>query len=125
MHIYDVLAVFMLFVFTLIFFRANNSEDLSVLLNSAFFGTLSDLMNPVKAVNSMMTIFSSSRHMIILMSSVCLLFLVDFLLKKQDLDEYLKGRPTFYRWSFYFVITAWIFLFGAFSRPENFVYFQF
>jgi hypothetical protein len=94
-------------------------------LNGAFFGTFSDFMNPIQALESLPLIFSSNRQILILFLSVCFLFLIDFLLNKHDFGDYLKGRTTFYRWSLYFVITAWIFLFGAFSRPENFIYFQF
>ncbi|HAW52727.1 MAG TPA: membrane-bound O-acyltransferase family protein [Flavobacteriales bacterium] len=124
-HVYDVVAVFMLFTFTLIFFRANNSSDLFVLLDKAFYGTISDLYNPIQSLGSALDIFTSARQMSVLFLSVGFLFVVDLLLNERDFADYLKGRPTVFRWTSYFLITAWIILFGAFSRPENFVYFQF
>ena len=122
---YDKLAVFFLFTYTLIFFRANNSSDLFVLLRSALLDTWSEFLHMSAYLPGLAKVFASQRQMFILLLSVLVLFLIDAALRQRDFGDFLRGKSGLIRWSVYLGVLAWIFVFGAFARPENFVYFQF
>ncbi|MEQ9063030.1 MAG: MBOAT family O-acyltransferase [Vicingaceae bacterium] len=122
---YDMFVVFALWTFSLIFFRANSTSDLPILLNSALVTSWSQFIHPSTWIGELTSMFESSRQVFLLLLSVCLLFGMDGSMKKRDFGTFLTNRSGISRWGIYFGVLAWIFLFGAFSRPENFVYFQF
>ena len=44
---------------------------------------------------------------------------------KKDINAVFDAMPRFARWTLYYVLIAWFVMFGDYSIPEQFIYFQF
>ena len=114
---------FLVFTFSLIFFRAETLND-SIYMVSTLF-EFSGFMG-IEALSEILKgLFISSAIMNQMAVSFFLFILIDILIGQKDFSLMVKPfyRPV--RWVVYFVLILWILYFGRFDIEPTFVYFQF
>lgn len=116
---------FILFAFSLIVFRAESGSDALVLMSQL----PTQLAHQISSVNNFLSalspLFSSQLEFIYVFSSFILFISVDLIIRNKGIDGVLKSVPKIGRITIYYFIIGWILFFGAFEKPQEFVYFQF
>lgn len=111
-----ILRTYLLFAFSLLFFRLETFTDITYYLKHISF-----------QVNSYYKEFKlgmSDHDLIILGCGIFLMFLYEYFMSKKDLLNALSRQPGIVRWSIYYIIILVIFIFGELGN-ENFIYLQF
>ncbi|MFC2114575.1 MBOAT family O-acyltransferase, partial [Bacteroidota bacterium] len=103
-----------------VFFRAENTKDAFFILKSIAsrfeFHSVSD---------SFYALFGETKDIFYIFPSLLLFLLLEFMLRKRDIDNLLKPLNSYWHWIIYFFITLWIIVFGSFGISQEFIYFQF
>jgi len=104
---------FIIVCFSWIFFRANN-------INEAFV-----LIDNMLQIKSILPHFSFDRKLLLIFFIlISLLFIIDKIEYKTDLNKYLQTKNIIFRWTVYYIIIFSIIGFGNWELNE-FIYFQF
>ncbi len=112
----SILRTYLIFAFSLIFFRMDSvSEALYLIKNISF-----QVRSSWKEIN-----IGMSDHICIVAGSALTLILVyEYFMSKCDLHALLKRQPTTIRWSIYYLLAIVLFTLGQFSA-DSFIYLQF
>lgn len=123
-QVWDWFVVTSLFGFALIIFRAEDFGVVRELGAHLFSGLKMQLVQP-GILQLIIGFFGSVQKIWIVSLSIFILFAIDLSIFKEDFSMYFSRKPRLLRWPVYYLLFSWTFLFGAFTRPEAFVYFQF
>lgn len=113
---YSILRTYLLFAFSLLFFRLSSLSDAGYMISHLSF----NLHTSIKELRLGMT----DQECIVTGVAVVLLFLYEYFMSKQDLLQALNQRHRIIRWGVYYLIVLLMFLFGQFGS-EDFIYLQF
>ena len=113
---YSILRTYLLFAFSLLFFRLPSLSDAGYMISHLSF----NLHTSIKELRLGMT----DQECIVTGVAVVLLFLYEYFMSKQDLLQALNQRHRIIRWGVYYLIVLLMFLFGQFGS-EDFIYLQF
>lgn len=113
---YSILRTYLLFAFSLLFFRLPSLSDAGYMISHLSF----NLHTSIKELRLGMT----DQKCIVTGVAVVLLFLYEYFMSKQDLLQALNQRHRIIRWGVYYLIVLLMFLFGQFGS-EDFIYLQF
>ncbi|PKP43768.1 MAG: membrane-bound O-acyltransferase family protein [Bacteroidetes bacterium HGW-Bacteroidetes-12] len=116
---------FSLFAFSLIIFRAENGYDALTLIGRLPQQLITQVTSVDAIISTLTPMFSTQLELVYLLCSFALFISVDLLIRNKGIDGVLRTIPTFGRISIYYIIISWILFFGAFEKPQEFVYFQF
>ena len=114
--VYSILRTYLLFAFSLLFFRLPSLSDTGYMISHLSF----NLHTSIKELRLGMT----DQECIIVGVAVVLLFLYEYFMSKRDLLQALSRRHGIIRWSVYYLFVLLMFLFGQFGS-EDFIYLQF
>lgn len=112
----SILRTYLLFAFSLVFFRANSVADALYFIRNISF----DVHHSWKEIN----IGMPDHNCIVAGSALALVLTYEYLMSKQDLLTALEKQAAPVRWSVYFLITVLLFMLGQFSS-DSFIYLQF
>ena len=112
-NVYAVLITFLLFAFSLIFFRANSLTDATYFISHLSLGNIHSIKD--------LRIGLSDKIYLITGISFVLLLTFEYFNSKKDLLSGTKSLPTAIRWIIYFVLLFVVISFGHFS-DDSFVY---
>ncbi len=124
-RVVDSLLVTFLFGLGLLIFRSNSIQDAWSLLTQIPQGLIHQLTHIDAFVDVVFSLFRSKSELVILTVTTLMMLVIDGYIGKTSISQLLDKWNRTQRWSFYFVIVTSLVLFGAFSKPESFVYFQF
>lgn len=116
--------IFLLFCFSLIFFRANNLTDAIYIISNMFDG----IMNPINYLKFAYSVphAVSKIGMLILIIEFSVLFYLDFIQYCfGGLQNYLNGKKQYYKWVINVILVVLILLCSVKSAGGEFIYFQF
>ena len=113
---YSILRTYLLFAFSLLFFRLSSLSDAGYMISHLSF----NLHTSIKELRLGMT----DQECIVTGVAVVLLFLYEYFMSKQDLLQALNQRHRIIRWGVYYLLVLLMFLFGQFGS-EDFIYLQF
>ena len=108
--------------FAWLFFRAENWNQVQILMSS-IFKPQTEGLNSFIAVLSNSGYLTSSGRMLLFIFPVFLL--IEFFIGKNDFTILLNKSPKYFRWGFYYVILLSILFFGVLDSAPEFIYFQF
>ncbi len=121
----DRLWVVALFGFGLFIFRANSIVD-AFHLFVQIPTHLSYHLSSLEVLNATLTsLFDSTQDLLIMIVSVGFMMGIDFKIRNSDMGIWLLSLRRYKSVALEILIVLWIFVFGAFAQPENFVYFRF
>jgi len=116
---------FFLFAFSLITFRAESGTDAWTLITHLPQKIGTQLFDLGILTSIFQQIFPSSLLFIYTMLSLGIFLIVDLLISTRGIEAAIKHLSKPVRVSIYYFLIIWFLLFGAFSEPLTFVYFQF
>lgn len=118
------IVVFLLYTFSLVFFRAQNLSSALEILRRIFTGLELRLF-------SFQTLFAAGLDVkdgVVALCAILILGLVDIYSRKTDVVKALTAKPLVLRWALYLVLIAVIAVFGIYGPAYDavpFIYFQF
>ena len=119
--LYQVFRTYILFSFTMIFFRATSvSEALHILKNMLFFNP-GELMN----ISLLVELRSELLDYVLLFISIGIMFIVELLARKINVREKLFEQNILFRWILIFGLIFFVIVFGCYGvgyNPTNFIY---
>jgi Predicted membrane protein involved in D-alanine export len=107
---------YLLFAFSLIFFRISSIHDALYFLRNISFS----IHRTWKEIN----IGMSDHSCIVVGSSLVLLLVYEYFTFQNDLMKVLERKPTWFRWSVYYLLIFVLFTLGKFGT-DSFIYLQF
>ena len=113
---YSILRTYLLFAFSLLFFRLPSLSDAGYMISHLSF----NLHTSIKELRLGMT----DQECIVAGVAVIVLFLYEYFMSKLDLLQALSERHRIIRWGVYYLLVLLMFLFGQFGS-EDFIYLQF
>jgi alginate O-acetyltransferase complex protein AlgI len=113
---------FTLICFAWLFFRSRNLKQAVSILKIIRHPHAASLREQWQQV--MYYLPADHLYGIYILSFILFLF-IDYVLFNYSFAETIYKLPKWTRWSIYVIIAWWIILFGAFSNPPKFIYFQF
>lgn len=113
---YSIIRTYLLFAFSLLFFRLPALSDVGYMVSHLSF----NIHSSIKELRLGMT----DQECIVTGVAVVLLFMYEYFMSKQDLLQKLSQRHKIVRWSVYYLLVLLMFLFGQFGS-EDFIYLQF
>ena len=114
--VYSILRTYLLFAFSLLFFRLPLLSDAGYMIRHLSF----NMHTSIKELRLGMT----DQECIVAGVAVVLLFLYEYFMSKRDLLQALGRCHRIIRWSIYYLLVLLMFLFGQFGS-EDFIYLQF
>lgn len=114
--VYSIIRTYLLFAFSLLFFRLPALSDVGYMVSHLSF----NIHSSIKELRLGMT----DQECIVTGVAVVLLFMYEYFMSKQDLLQKLSQRHKIVRWSVYYLLVLLMFLFGQFGS-EDFIYLQF
>ena len=114
--VYSILRTYLLFAFSLLFFRLPSLSDAGYMISHLSF----NLHTSIKELRLGMT----DQECIVAGVAVVVLFLYEYFMSKRDLLQALSERHRIIRWGVYYLLVLLMFLFGQFGS-EDFIYLQF
>ena len=114
--VYSILRTYLLFAFSLLFFRLPLLSDAGYMISHLSF----NMHTSIKELRLGMT----DQECIVAGVAVVLLFLYEYFMSKRDLLQALSRCHRIIRWSIYYLLVLLMFLFGQFGS-EDFIYLQF
>lgn len=118
----SVITTFFLVAFAWVFFRANKVSDAFYIVSHL----LADKAN-IFSVSSIKSIFHLGLNIyeiLIAISSIIFMMIIHYLERKDDTWQVWRNKPTYIRWSLYYLFVFIIIAFGVFDKNQ-FIYFQF
>ncbi len=114
--VYSIIRTYLLFAFSLLFFRLPALSDVGYMVSHLSF----NIHSSIKELRLGMT----DQECIVAGVAVVLLFVYEYFMSKQDLLQKLSQCHKIVRWSVYYLLVFLMFLFGQFGS-EDFIYLQF
>lgn len=111
-----ILRTYLIFAFSLIFFRLNTLSDAIYYIRNMSF----EVDSSWKEID----LGIPDHNLIVAGSALLLLFLFEYLSSKRDILELLSKQHVAVRWAIYFILVMALFSLGQFSS-DNFIYLQF
>ena len=105
-----------------VFFRASTLSDSLLLIGNMAHGWADQLLNPATIFAG---IFLSTYDLVVLFSSLAILFITDAFIGQHDINFLLNRIPRPVRYVAYYGLTAWIIFMGVYDLSPGFIYFQF
>lgn len=119
-----VLRTFLLFCFSLIFFRANSIADASYITRHLFDG-LDRLKLNDQFLQMFVMLRTSKLDFAVSLAALTLLFVVEILQYRYQLRELIEQQRIWVRWGLYYACIIAIFLAATLNESQRFIYFQF
>lgn len=111
-----IIRTYLIFAFSLIFFRLNTLSDAVYYIRNMSF----QIDSSVREI----TLGIPDHNLIVAGSALLLLFIFEYLSSKRDLLALLSKQHIVIRWTIYFILVLTLFSLGQFSS-DNFIYLQF
>jgi len=112
----SIIRTYLLFAFSLIFFRLDSVTDAFYYIRHISFSTHASWKE--------MSIGMSDHNCIVAGSALVLILTYEFFMSKRDLLEALAKQPALIRWSIYYLLAIMFFTLGQFNS-DSFIYLQF
>lgn len=112
----SIIRTYLLFAFSLIFFRLNSVTDAFYYIRHISFSTHASWKE--------MSIGMSDHNCIVAGSALVLILTYEYFMSKRDLLEALAKQPALIRWSIYYLLAIMFFTLGQFNS-DSFIYLQF
>jgi len=118
----DTLFIFILVSFAWIFFRANTVPEALYIVKHIFrgIGNIAQMKSALASVAG----GDGLNNLVILLFFAIVLFVVESRQKAEEIYLWIKQKPAWLRWTFYYAVIMAIFSFGVFDRSP-FLYFRF
>lgn len=115
---------FSLVTFSWIFFRANTLKDALYIITHTFTNMESYItFNGIfQALDSLGV---GQFQFLFTIFSIIIMEIFHLKLRTKKIQDILKTRPIYIRWSVYYMLMLWIIMFGVFGNGPEFIYFQF
>ena len=112
----SIIRTYLLFAFSLIFFRLDSVTDAFYYIRHISFSTHASWKE--------MSIGMSDHNCIVAGSALVLILTYEYFMSKRDLLEALAKQPALIRWSIYYLLAIMFFTLGQFNS-DSFIYLQF
>lgn len=112
----SIIRTYLLFAFSLIFFRLDSVTDAFYYIRHISFSTHASWKE--------MSIGMSDHNCIVAGSALVLILTYEYFMSKRDLLEALAEQPALIRWSIYYLLAIMFFTLGQFNS-DSFIYLQF
>ena len=112
----SIIRTYLLFAFSLIFFRLDSVTDAFYYIRHISFSTHASWKE--------MSIGMSDHNCIVTGSALVLILTYEYFMSKRDLLEALAKQPALIRWSIYYLLAIMFFTLGQFNS-DSFIYLQF
>lgn len=119
----QILSTFSLTCFAWIFFRAKNMNDAFYVVTHMFTGLGSVLKLEILKDNLAGLGFNKSDYLIVFIS-IIFMEIIQFYQGNEKIYQIMADKPTWLRWTFYYLLIIGILMFGVFQQSK-FIYFQF
>ena len=119
LSILKILIVFHLVVFAWIFFRANSISDAFYIVQHLL------VFKPAQSLAYTVNVLFPRNDLLVALLAIIMMESIHFVQERGDIWQFLKPKPIYLRWAFYYVIFFMLIFLGEFSSHEEFVYFQF
>jgi D-alanyl-lipoteichoic acid acyltransferase DltB (MBOAT superfamily) len=121
-NIAGLIITFALVNFAWLFFRAENWDHISILIDNIFY-------SKTVGFNSFVELIIESKHFTapgrMLLFVFPVFVLIEIFLGKREFSHLLGNSPKYLRWGFYYAILLSILFFGVLDSAPEFIYFQF
>ena len=115
---------FCLVAFAWVFFRAESLGDAWYIVTHLFSGFDEMLRNGLSLKHFIAAVWSV-RQWVIMLSLLAFMSLIHRLQSHDGMRHMFKGKPVWFRWSFYYILLMLILCFGVFEAKNQFIYFEF
>lgn len=112
----SILRTYLLFAFSLIFFRLESVSDALYYIRNISFSTHANWKE--------VSIGIPDHNCIVAGSALVLILVYEYFMSKRDLLEALEKQPMLVRWSIYYLLAIMLFTLGQFNS-DSFIYLQF
>ena len=112
----SILRTYLLFAFSLIFFRLESVSDALYYIRNISFNTHASWKE--------VSIGIPDHNCIVAGSALVLILVYEYFMSKRDLLEALEKQPMLVRWSIYYLLAIMLFTLGQFNS-DSFIYLQF
>ncbi len=112
----SILRTYLLFAFSLIFFRLESVSDALYYIRNISFSTHASWKE--------VSIGIPDHNCIVAGSALVLILVYEYIMSKRDLLEALEKQPMLVRWSIYYLLAIMLFTLGQFNS-DSFIYLQF
>lgn len=112
----SILRTYLLFAFSLIFFRLESVSDALYYIRNISFSTHASWKE--------VSIGIPDNNCIVAGSALVLILVYEYFMSKRDLLEALEKQPMLVRWSIYYLLAIMLFTLGQFNS-DSFIYLQF
>jgi alginate O-acetyltransferase complex protein AlgI len=112
----SILRTYLLFAFSLIFFRLESVSDALYYIRNISFSTHASWKE--------VSIGIPDHNCIVAGSALVLILVYEYIMSKRDLLEALEKQPMLVRWSIYYLLAIMFFTLGQFNS-DSFIYLQF
>ena len=112
----SILRTYLLFAFSLIFFRLESVSDALYYIRNISFSTHASWKE--------VSIGIPDHNCIVAGSALVLILVYEYFMSKRDLLEALEKQPMLVRWSIYYLLAIMLFTLGQFNS-DSFIYLQF
>lgn len=112
----SVIRTYLLFAFSLIFFRMESVKDAFYYISHISFSTHTGWKE--------MSIGMPDHNCIVAGSALVLILVYEYFMSKQDILKELEKQPKYVRWSIYYLMAILFFTLGQFNS-DSFIYLQF
>ena len=129
--LYQVIRTYLLFSFAMIFFRASSVSNAIEIIKSIFTINLKAILNNLNKgaiLNIIQNIGLDFYDLAILIVSLLILFIVQFLARKRDVREKLLEQNIVFKWGILYILIFFIIIFGCYGVGYDataFIYRQF
>ena len=122
--LYQVIRTYILFAFTMIFFRANSVSNAIEIINSALSLNVHSLKTQISSGN----IGIGKADLCVLVGSLITLFIVELIARKGNVRDKLSNQNIVFRWSIIYMLVFGVIIFGCYGAgydATSFIYRQF
>ncbi|MBL7882511.1 MAG: MBOAT family protein [Bacteroidia bacterium] len=124
-NVFHSVKVFLIYAFSLIFFRANTFADAVTTIKNIPIQLSYQLSSFENFKNEILYLFLDIREFITVILTIILFVSLDFIWRKRGIEKELENKTKQKRWIIYYALILIIFLVGEIDDASSFVYFQF
>ncbi len=124
-RVFQMIKVFSLFGFLLIFFRANTFSDAMLVVQHLGKNLIHQLSSFANIKHEIVYLFLDVREFIVVIISIIIFIALEFTWRKEGMEKSIEKYPMVLRWSIYYLLIIWLCMFGEINDNSSFVYFQF
>ena len=123
-NLLQISTTFSLTTFAWIFFRANSISNAFYIIKHTIIGLPQDVSNLFHHIPLNLKLGSSNREILTGVTAVLFMEMVHIMQNKYVIRDWIRSKPTYLRWSIYYVLVLSIVFFGI-NENRQFIYFQF